>query len=229
MSQPPTDTLTHSWHAPAITGHKFLLLFLFLIGSLIYYPYAGDAGVPYYVFRLLSCVIILLSIYAVSFRRSLVLFALVLSIPAMVERSQILRDHAGVLPVLNIALSFAFDIYIVVIIFRRVFGNEKPNAETVFGALCIYLLIGFSFASVYSWVARMQPHAFYLNPMTNVRTVPTRFDFIYYSFGSMTALGASGIIPISDQARSLSIIEAIIGVLYLAVLISRLMGTYKSR
>jgi hypothetical protein len=229
MSQPSPDSLASSWHTPTITGHKFLVLFLFLLGSLVYYPYAGDAGVPYYVFRLLSFVVILLSIYAVSFRRSLVLFALVLSVPAMVERSQILKDHAGVLPVLSIVLSFVFDLYIVVIIFRRVFSNEKPNAETVFGALCIYLLIGFSFSSIYSALARVQPHAFYLNPLTNIRTVPTRFDFIYYSFGSMTALGASGIIPISDQARSVSIIEAIIGVLYLAVLISRLMSAYNSR
>jgi hypothetical protein len=75
----------------------------------------------------------------------------------------------------------------------------------------------------------VQPHAFYLNPATNLRTIPSRFDFIYYSFGSMTALGASGITPVSDQARSLSIIEAISGVLYLAVLISRLMGTYRQR
>ena len=212
---------------PAITGHKFLILFLFLLGSLIYYPYAGDSGVGYSVFRLIGLVIILLSVYAVSFRRSLVLFALVLSIPAMVERSQILKDHAGILPVLSIGLSLAFEVFIVVVIFRRVFANETPNAETVFGALCIYLLIGFTFSSIYNALVRIQPHAFYLNPVTNIHTVPTRFDLIYYSFGSMTALGASGITPVSDQARSLSIIEAIVGVLYLAVLISRLMSTYR--
>src|SRR5271156_6794569 len=181
MSPASFDFFGHSWRTPAITGHKFLVLFLFLLGSLIYYPYAGDAGVGYSVFRLLGFVIILLSVYAVSVRRSAVLFALVLSIPAMVERSQILRDHAGALPIVSIALSLAFDVFIVVVIFRRVFANEKPNAETVFGALCIYLLIGFSFASLYSALARLQPHAFYLNPVTNIRTTPTRFDFIYYS------------------------------------------------
>jgi hypothetical protein len=49
---------------------------------------------------------------------------------------------------------------------------------------------------------------------------------IYYSFGTMTCLGANGITAVSNQARSLSIIEAILGVLYLAVLISRLMGAH---
>jgi hypothetical protein len=45
----------------------------------------------------------------------------------------------------------------------------------------------------------------------------------------MTSLGAPGIVPVSDQARSFSVIEAILGVLYLAVLISRLMGAYRPR
>jgi hypothetical protein len=45
----------------------------------------------------------------------------------------------------------------------------------------------------------------------------------------MTALGPAGITPVSKQARSLSVIEAIFGILYLAVLISRLMAAYRPR
>jgi hypothetical protein len=43
----------------------------------------------------------------------------------------------------------------------------------------------------------------------------------------MTSLGAAGITPVSPQARSVSVLEAILGVLYLAVLIARLMGAYR--
>ena len=57
-----------------------------------------------------------------------------------------------------------------------------------------------------------------------LNTTLNRFDLIYYSFGTMTCLGANGIAAVSNQARSLSLIEAILGVLYLAVLISRLVG-----
>ena len=114
-----------------------------------------------------------------------------------------------------------------VVIFRRVFTKEQPNSETVFGALCIYLLVGFTFASIYGMVAAIQPKAFYLDPLTNLHTIPNRFDFIYYSFATMTSLGAAGITAVSAPARSLSVIEAILGVLYLAVLIARLMGAYR--
>jgi uncharacterized membrane protein len=108
-----------------------------------------------------------------------------------------------------------------------VFAREQAKSETIFGALCIYLLVGFSFASVYGMVAAFQPNAFYLDPRTNLHTVPGRFDFIYYSFGTMTSLGAAGIIPVSPQARSVSVLEAILGVLYLAVLIATLIGSYR--
>jgi uncharacterized membrane protein len=76
-------------------------------------------------------------------------------------------------------------------------------------------------------VAALQHGAFYLNPLSNLHTVPERFDFVYYSFAIITSLGAAGMVPVSPQARSLSVIEAILGILYLAVLISRLVSAYK--
>jgi len=93
----------------------------------------------------------------------------------------------------------------------------------------LYLLVGFTFASVYGLIATFQANAFYLDPRTNLHTVPDRFDFIYYSFGTMTSLGAAGITPVSAQARSFSILEAILGVLYLAVLIAGLIGAYRPK
>jgi hypothetical protein len=154
--------------------------------------------------------------------------ALALAIPAMLQRILVRRVDASSFSIFNNVLSFAFDVIIVVIIFRHVFAMEKPDSETIFGALCIYLLVGFSFASIYGMVAAFQPNAFYLDPRTNLHQVPDRFDFIYYSFGTMTSLGAAGMIAVSSHARSISILEAILGVLYLAVLIARLMGAYRS-
>jgi hypothetical protein len=212
-----------------VTQRKFTVLFLFQLAFLILYPYAQQKGLPYLAFRIFGSVVTVLSVYAVSFRRSFVLFALVLAIPALVQRIVLPRADAGVLSVTSIILTFAFDVLIVVVIFRRVFMKDEPTTEAIFGALCIYLLVGFGFASLYGMLATVQPHAFYLDPVLNLHSAPDRFDLIYYSFATITCLGAAGISPVSLQARSISVVEALIGVLYLAVLISRLLAAYQTR
>jgi hypothetical protein len=229
MPERSRRSLLRSRQAEIIAARKFFLLFVFLLGTLVLYPFTEGGGSRYYLFRILGSIVVLLCVYAVSFRRSLVLVAVLLAVPALLQRVILHEFDASALVLVRTSLSLTFDVFIVVVIFRRVFTHQKPNAETVFGALCVYLLIGFSFASLYGLVTGVQPHAFYLDPSANVNTVPNRFDLIYYSFGTMTSLGAPGIVPVSGEARSLSVIEAILGVLYLAVLIARLMAAYRGQ
>jgi hypothetical protein len=210
-----------------LTEHRFFLLFIFLLATLIAYPYTEHSGFGSYAFRILSFTVIALSVYVVRFRSGLVVFTILLAIPALEQRMVHLHPRGSVLAVVSLVLSFAFDLWIVVAIFRRVFTNVRINSETIFGALCVYLLNGISFASIYGLIADLQTGAFFLDPAVNHHTVLTRFDFIYYSFGMMTQLGAAGMAAVSDQARSVSVIEAILGQLYLAVLISRLVGAYR--
>jgi hypothetical protein len=219
---------TASKRASPIEGHRFFVLFVFLLATLVLYPYAEESQFSYYALRLLGSAVILLSVYAAGFRRSLLILALVLAVPAMLQRVMITSADRSALAVAGILLSFVFDIFIIVVLFRHVFSNSDPNSETVFGALCIYLLIGFSFASVYGLLNMLHQNAFYMDPLVNPHTVPNRFDFVYYSFGSITSLGATGMVPVLPQARSFTILEAILGILYLAVLIARLMGAYRN-
>jgi Ion channel len=224
--------MAHSVHPEnesVITGHRFFLLFIFLLATLILYPYAEGRQFGYYAFRIIGSFATLISVYAAKIHRTLLVLAIALAIPALLHRIVLPKADASAFSTLNLVLSFVFDVVIVVVIFRHVFAGERPNSETIFGALCIYLLVGFSFASLYGMVSAFQPAAFFLDPHTNLHTIPNRFDFIYYSFGTMTSLGAAGITAVSSEARSISVLEAILGVLYLAVLIARLMGAYRPK
>jgi Ion channel len=217
---PPESELTFA-------DRRFLTLFIFLLATLIFYPYAEASRFGYFAFRIFASAAILLSIYAAKLRhRGLLFFALALAVPALLHRIFFPLGNPSLLSISNMVLSFAFDIFVVVVIFRHVFSKEEANSEAIFAALCIYLLVGFSFASVYGTVATFQPNSFYLDPRTNLHVIPDRFDFVYYSFGTMTSLGATGITPVSAHARAVTILEAILGVLYLAVLIARLMVGY---
>lgn len=207
--------------------HKFFLLFLYLLASLIYYPYVHDGTFSYEVFRVGSSAGIFLAVYAVKVRRTLLICAILLAIPAVLQQFLLFRADAGLLSLLGTLLSFAFDVFVVVLIFRHVFAQREVKSETIFGAICIYLLIGYGFASVYKMVADLQPQAFYFDPATTLQAAPNRFDFIYYSFATMTSMGAQGITPVTRQARSFTIMESVLGLLYLAILIARLMAGYR--
>jgi hypothetical protein len=145
----------------------------------------------------------LISVYAAKIHRGLLVVALKLAIPTLFQRILLPKANANSFLIFNMVLSFVFDVLIIVVIFRHVFAKEQASSETIFGALCIYLLVGFSFASAHGMVAIFQPNAFYLDPRTNLHLlhlVPERFDFIYYSFATMTSLGAAGIAPVAASA-----------------------------
>jgi hypothetical protein len=213
----------------ALAGHRFFLLFVFLLATLVLFPYAEASHYGSYAFRIIGSFAIIASVFAAKLHRSMLFLAILLAIPALFERMLLPKVHSSSFYIFNIALTLAFDVVIVVVIFRHVLAAREPTSETIFGALCVYLLVGFTFASVYGMIAAFQPNAFYLDPHTNLHTVPDRFDFIYYSFSAMTSLGAAGITPVSSQARSFTILEAILGVLYLAVLIAGLIGAYRAK
>ena len=212
-----------------VPRHRLLLLFLFLLVTLALYPFAETNASSYLAFRFVGSAVILLSVYAVSFRRGILIVALVLAVPRMFQHFVYAQNDASLVSILSISLSFIFDVFIIGVMLRRVYICNEPTAETIFGALSIYLLIGYTFASIYAMVVTFQPHAFYLDPLTNTHAIPNRFDFIFYSFGTQTALGASGMAPATNQARALTVIQSMLGIFYLAVLIARLMSAYRTR
>ena len=206
--------------------NKFLWLFLFLLGVLLCYPYSFGNNFHYFLYRALFCIVILFSVYALNLKRSLMAVALILAAPPIIQHTVYAADLKTQAAVINSFLALAFDVLIVIVIFRRIFAKAKADAESIFGALCIYLFVGFSFASIFRLTTYFEPHAFYLDPAVNSHAIFDRLDAVYYSFGTMTSLGANGIIPVSGEARLLTIIEALLGVLFLAVLVSRLLSVY---
>lgn len=211
----------HAWYQT-----KFMWLFIFLFGVLVSYPYSVGNNFRYYLYRTLFCVVILLTVYALSLRRSLLVIALVLAGPSIIQHTVYVAELKSPIAVVNSFIALAFDVFIVVAIFRSVFSKARADSESIFGALCIYLFVGYSFTSIFLLVTYFHPYAFYLDPTVNNHAVLNRLDSIYYSFGTMTSLGAAGITPVTGEARLLTIIEALMGVLFLAVLVSRLMSAY---
>lgn len=87
------------------------------------------------------------------------------------------------------------------------------------GAVAVYVLVGLTWAQAYALVAHGHPGAF------NGATSGDALDgWIYYSFVTLTTMGYGDITPVHPAARSLAIVEALIGQLYPAILLARLVS-----
>ena len=120
-----------------------------------------------------------------------------------------------------------FQISVIVALFRLVFGRPRVTAEVIYAAVSIYLLIGACFVPLYGALETFSPGAFVdtLHPDEGVAWQ----QLIYFSYVSLTTLGFGDILPASTWARSLVSLEAVTGVLYLAILMARLVGLYGQR
>jgi hypothetical protein len=108
-----------------------------------------------------------------------------------------------------------------VVVARAVFGPGRITYHRVVGAVLLYLIVGLIFVALYGFVALRTPEAF-----TNLPALHGDFaiagNLIYFSFVTLTTTGYGDIAPLHPYARSLANVEAIIGQIYPATLLARL-------
>lgn len=100
---------------------------------------------------------------------------------------------------------------------------KRVTLDVIFASVCAYLLLGLIFADACFFLESARPGSFKL-PDAGA----DRYQFVYYSFVTLTTLGYGDIVAAGKAARSLAILEAVLGQLYLAVLIGWLVGAYSA-
>lgn len=104
-------------------------------------------------------------------------------------------------------------------ILRRIFRHTRVTMETVAGALDVYLLIGLIFASLFRTVA-----AFSSDPFFVQEPDPTTNQYLYFSFVTLATLGYGDLTPASDLGRTLVVLEALIGQVFLVTAVARVVS-----
>jgi hypothetical protein len=134
--------------------------------------------------------------------------------------------------ILRVRVHSTLDIYLVAgawlilavtlgwIVARAVFAPGRVNYHRVVGAVLLYLLIGMLFVSLFVFVGVLIPKAFAGVAVEDSDTLAS--NLIYFSFVTLTSTGYGDIAPLHPVARSLCNLESIIGQLYPATLLARL-------
>jgi hypothetical protein len=109
-------------------------------------------------------------------------------------------------------------------------SHNESDHDTIYGSLSVYLLMGITWGFVYLLFAVFRPTALLFNaiPGSSHSIDSTGWsDCTFYSFVTLTSLGGR-LVPVSPEARSLTIVENVSGVFYVALLIARLISAYSA-
>ena len=127
------------------------------------------------------------------------------------------------LRLLQLALLFTYFAAMAGLAFKQVlFMGGSIDANRLLGAVSVYLLLGFTWAVIYLAVLEVDPAA--LNGIEPGQWGADLHELLYFSFVTLTTLGYGDISPAGPVTRVLVYLEAILGQLYLAIMIAGLVG-----
>ena len=120
-------------------------------------------------------------------------------------------------------LVIGFYLLNIVIIGKSVLESDSLLDDRVYGGIAVYMLIAIMFAVIHHRIGMRTPDAYRNVAMTD--SAPLNWaDYIYFSFAAFTTAGFGDIVPTNAFSRCMSALESVVGVLYPAVLIARLIN-----
>ena len=177
---------------------------------------------------ILLSLVLLSGVLAVADRKGVFFIALVLAIPAIVGRwINHFRPDLLPPPVFLIA-GLALIAFVVANLLLFVLRAPSVNADVLCASISAYLMLGLLWTVAYCLVAQVTPNAFAFNTVTGTKETMGGFNAFYFSFITLSTVGYGDITPVSRITRWLAAMEAMTGMLYVAVLIARLVSLYSA-
>ena len=196
----------------------FLCLALF-VGS----PLADTGRAGEFAFDILFSMILVSGVVIVGKRPVLTWLVAALTAATFALRWAGFQSPGSLSQLAGFALSIALFSILAALVLVQVFREGPITIYRIQGAVVVYLLAGFAWAAAYEVVYRALPGAFqFAQHVVNEGRIS--HGLLYFSFVTLTTLGYGDITPVHPAARSLAIGEALVGQLYPAILIARLVS-----
>lgn len=203
--------------------HLYLLLGFLVLWVVA--PFLPEQIVGVVIHDILAAVILVFAVVAVSHRKPFLIVASLLAVIAMLAKGAYQINKPGWLSVLGDGSNGLFCVFATVFILYDVLLGERVDFNKICGAICVYFLIGAIWSSAFLVLEAVAPGSFTVaGGNASPGTIGTIHEssLRYHSFITLTTVGYGDIVPVSRAARSLCSLEALVGQLYLAVLVARL-------
>lgn len=209
----------HIRHAP----YRYLLILLVVF--LLAYPLfvgtrAGREELGAFILGVL-----VLGVFCATRTKFLRTVAIVLAVPTFVLQILFLSDRSETMFFLAGISAAMVVVFTLANVLAYVLRDGPVTADRIAAAVCAYLLIGLLWAGFYSFADALVPDSFIA--MGGGIRLGHFYEFVYFSFTTLTTTGYGDIAPASFSARALANAEQLVGVFYIALLIARLTGLYQ--
>jgi hypothetical protein len=205
---------------------RFLSLLITLLLYLVLVPFFAKLFTLRLLADIFMTAILLVGIYATGRKKRHLVVAMLLGLPLFLSNWSTYFVKSALLVSIGTVAGSLFFAYMIFILLSFLFRENEVTAEVIYAAIVGYLFLGLLWTFVYRLMFSIDPSSFQvtLNQTRNSYRI-----FIYFSFVTLTTLGYGDITPLSDQACALTVLEAVVGQLYLAVMIARLVGIHISQ
>ncbi len=176
----------------------------------------------------LFSLVLVAGVLAVADRKRVLVIALVLAVPAVGGRWINHFRPDLVPPAVFLVGGLILIIFVVAHLLRFILRAPSVTTEVLCASISAYLMLGLMWTMAYWLVDQLTPGgAFSFNTNAGTRSM-NGFNGFYFSFITLSTVGYGDITPVSRIARWLAAMEAMTGLLYVAVLIARLVSLYST-
>jgi hypothetical protein len=205
---------------------RFLSLLIFIIIMLVVGPLVEEFVHLRILMDILWSAIFVSAIYAVSQKKRHIFIAVMLALPMLGSIwTKYFFQHKALMAVGSLC-GAAFILFAILQMLIFIYSHKEVTRDLIVGAAVVYLLLALMWTFIFVVVETLHPGSFSIPDGPDTEAI---HHSLYYSFVTLTTLGYGDITPVTRLARSLSILEAVIGQLYLVVQVAWLVGIHVSQ
>ncbi len=204
--------------------NNFYFLFVGLLLLLVVEPFLQGARPSGALIQLAFTSVLVVGVFSMASNRRVFQLGLGLAAIGVAGAVGYLRTESVALRVVDLVAIICFCLLAIGVAIRQVvFVPGSVTLNRVVGALSIYLLLGVVWAILFAFVQLAEPSAFHYAGRAAGDPIE---HLLYYSFVTLATLGYGDVAPVHAVARTLAYMEAVVGQLYIAVLIAGLVGRH---
>jgi len=213
---------------------RFTILTCALFVFMCAVPFISEVRFGLFLLRAGMILLLISAVYSVSERRWQLILAVVLALPPVATLAMHTLLGGSQALILRMGMSALFFAYIAVLTARFLLKQDRVSADIILGAINVYLLFAICFTFLHAFVELLNPGAYRYHGQTlelvlqGEPEIDALAFLLYFSVVTLTTLGYGDISPAIPASRMLCSLEAVIGQLFVAVFIARLVSLHIS-